>query len=179
MKKLLLFILTVVVLSGCGKVDTLSCSGERTVNGITSSTKYVVDHKDNDIKKISIVYEYKSNNVDGVNTGTDGTTSDDNKDNDGIMGGEVLDVLDDVIGNVTDGILDIAGIKTRHNSRFGTYTNINGFTSDVDVDLDNDYRVKYVYDLTKLSDSDVSNLGITRDYNTYKNTITNRGLTCK
>ena len=36
-----------------------------------------------------------------------------------------------------------------------------------------------VYDLNTLSDNDINNLGINRDLNTFKTTLTNRGLTCK
>ena len=87
--------------------------------------------------------------------------------------------LDDVVDGITDGIIDISGIKTRHDSKFGTYTNIKGFTSDVNVNDDTNYKVIYTYDLNTLSDNDINNLGINRDLNTFKTTLTNRGLTCK
>ena len=61
----------------------------------------------------------------------------------------------------------------------GTYTNIKGFTSDVNVNDDTNYKVIYTYDLNTLSDNDINNLGINRDLNTFKTTLTNRGLTCK
>lgn len=165
MKKVLLLIAVVAVLSGCGTNDKLTCTYDNTVGDVTSKTEYVIEYRNNNIKKIKATYDYKSNHVDGVGTGTDGTTSDkdDNKDNDGI----------------TDGIIDISGIKTRHDSKFGTYTNIKGFTSDVNVNDDTNYKVIYTYDLNTLSDNDINNLGINRDLNTFKTTLTNRGLTCK
>ena len=181
MKKILLIIAVITILSGCGTNDSLTCSVDNTVNNITSKTNYVIDYKDNDIKMIKLTYDYKSNNnTDGVGTGTDGTTSDDgNSTNDGTIGGVVGKALDDVVDTTVDGILDISGIKTRHTSKFGTYTNINGFTSDVNIDDDTNYKVIYTYDLSKLSDSDITNLGISRDFNNFKTTLTNRGLTCK
>ena len=33
--------------------------------------------------------------------------------------------------------------------------------------------------LNTLSDNDINNLGINRDLNAFKTTLTNRGLTCK
>ena len=44
---------------------------------------------------------------------------------------------------------------------------------------DTNYKVIYTYDLNTLSDKDINNLGINRDLNTFKTTLTNRGLTCK
>ena len=176
MKKVLLLIAVVAVLSGCGTNDKLTCTYDNTVGDVTSKTEYVIEYRNNNIKKIKATYDYKSNHVDGVGTGTDGTTSDkdDNKDNDGILGGTVGSVLDDVVDGITDGIIDISGIKTRHDSKFGTYTNIKGFTSDVNVNDDTNYKVIYTYDLNTLSDNDIN-----RDLNTFKTTLTNRGLTCK
>lgn len=181
MKKILLLIAIVAILSGCGTNEELTCTYDNTVNDITSKTEYIIDYKDDDIKKIMITYDYKSNHVDGVGTGTDATTSDDdnNTDNDGVIGGTVGAVLDDVVDTVTDGILDISGIKTRHTSKFGTYTNIKGFTSDVNINDDSNYKVTYTYDLNKLSDTDINNIGISRDFDTFKNSLTSRGLTCK
>lgn len=179
MKKIILLALIIAVLSGCGTNDKITCTTTNTVGNLTSSTKYSIDYRNNEIKKIVLTYDYKETKKDGVGTGTDGTTSDEDNTGDGIIGGVAGKALDDVIDTTTDGILDIAGIKTRHNSRFGTYTNINGFTSDVNIDNAENYKITYTYDLTKLSDTDITTLGIDRDYTAYKNTLTNRGLTCK
>ena len=113
MKKVLLLIAVVAVLSGCGTNDKLTCTYDNTVGDVTSKTEYVIEYRNNNIKKIKATYDYKSNHVDGVGTGTDGTTNDkdDNKDNDGILGGTVGSVLDDVVDGITDGIIDISGIK--------------------------------------------------------------------
>lgn len=180
MKKALLVVALIAVLSGCTtNTKTLTCTGENTSGNITSKTKYIIDYDDNEVKKIMVTYDYRDNHTDGVGTGTDGTTSDTDLDDDGIIDGVVGEALDDVVTIVTDTILDIAGIKTRHNTRFGTYTNTEGFTTMIDSDNDNDYKVTYTYDLTKLSDTDITSFGINRDFNTLKDTYTSRGLTCK
>lgn len=195
MKKALIILIAVVALSGCGTNEMTTCTNETKVGNITSKTVYTVEHKDNDVKKIMITYEYNDNHTDGVGTGTDGTTKDkiadeednaketnENKtktDNDGLIGGVAKEALDDIVTGIADGIIDIAGIKESHNTKFGTYTRLEGFTRTVDVDNTNDYKVTYTYDLTKLSDTDITALGVNKNYNTLKQSYIDRGLTCK
>lgn len=179
MKKALLIIAVIAVLSGCGTTETLTCTTNNTVGTLTSKSTYKIDYMNNEVKKLTVTYEYNDNHTDGVGTGTDGTTEDTDTDNDGIIDGVVGEALDDVVTGVSDGILDIAGIKSRHNARFGTYTNTEGFMTKIDNDNDKDYKVTYTYDLSKLSDTDLAAFGIDRDFNTQKTTYTNRGLTCK
>lgn len=195
MKKALIILIAVVALSGCGTNEMTTCTNETKVGNITSKTVYTVEHKDNDVKKIMITYEYNDNHTDGVGTGTDGTTKDkiadeednpketnENKtktDNDGLIGGAAKEALDDIVTGIADGIIDIAGIKESHNTKFGTYTRVEGFTRTVDVDNTNDYKVTYTYDLTKLSDTDITALGVNKNYNTLKQSYIDRGLTCK
>ena len=179
MKKALLIIAIIAILSGCGTNETLTCTTSNTVDNLTSNTTYMIEYKGNDVKMLTVTYDYSDDHVDGVGTGTDGTTEDDDTDTDGIVDGVVGEALDDVVTGVTNGILDIAGIKTRHNEMFGDYTNTEGFMTDIDLDNDTDYRVTYTYDLTKLSDEDITTFGIDKDINTLRTTYTNRGLTCK
>ncbi len=179
MKKFFIVIAIIAILSGCGTNDMLVCTTDNTAFGMTSSTKYVIDYKDNDIKKITLTYDYKSSNTDGVNTGTDGTTNDDNTNTDGVISGVIGKGLDDVVDEVVDGIIDLADIRTRHNSRFGTYRDIDGFTSEVNVNDDNAYKVTYTYDLSRLTDNNISTFGISSDLNTFRNSLTSRGMTCK
>lgn len=183
MKKTLLIIAVIAILSGCrmnnAKDEILICKANNTIGNITSNTTYKIDYMNNDVKKVTVTYDYRDNHVDGVDTGTDGTTDDTDPDDDGIVDGVVGEALDDVVTGITDGILDMAGIRTRHNSRFGTYTNTDGFMTNIDSDNDTDYRITYTYDLTKLSDSDLSIFGIDRDIDTIRSNYEDRGLTCK
>ena len=206
MKKALIIIAVVAILSGCGANDTLTCTTDNTVGNITSRTTYVIEYQGNDVKRIVTTYDYRDDHVDGVGTGTDGTTEDSdtndgrvttnngdtddrndtdgvidnsNADDDGVIDGVVGEALDDVVDGVVDTVLDIGGIKTRHNTRFGTYTNTEGFTTKIDSDNANDYKVTYTYDLTKLSDDDITTFGIDRDFDTMRTTYTSRGMTCK
>ena len=48
MKKALLIIAVIAVLSGCGTNDSLTCSTENTLGNISSSTTYKIDYRDND-----------------------------------------------------------------------------------------------------------------------------------
>lgn len=179
MKKTLLVLAVLLVLSGCGTNDTLTCTSDNTMGNITSTTTYVIEYKNDDVKKIMATYSYNDNHMDGVDTGTDGTTEDTDTDDDGIIDGVVGDAIDDVISDTYDGILDIVGIKNRHNDRFSTYTDIEGFNTKIDVDNDTDYEITYTYDLSKLTDDDITSLGIDRNYNTLRDSYTNRGMTCK
>ena len=181
MKKTLLIIAVIAVLSGCGTNDTLTCTTENSLGEISSYTTYKIDYKNNDVKKLTVTYEYKDGHTDGMGTGTDGTTEDNDVlgETDGITGGVVGEVLDDVVDGVTDTILTLSDIRTRHNNKFGTYTNTPGFMTSIDTDDDNDYKITYTYDLSKLSDTDITSFGISRDYDTLSSIYTNRGLTCK
>lgn len=181
MKKALLIIAVIAVLSGCGTTETLTCTSSNTVGNITSNTTYMVEYQGNDVKMLTVTYDYNDDHVDGVGTGTDGTTEDEDTatEDDGIVDGVVGEALDDVVSGVADGILDIAGIRNRHNTRFGTYTNTEGFSTMIDSDNDTDYKVTYTYDLNKLSDTDITTFGISRNINSLRTSYTKRGMTCK
>lgn len=181
MKKALLIIAVIAVLSGCGTNETLTCTSTNTVGNMTSNTKYMIEYNGNDVKMLTVTYDYRDRHVDGVGTGTDGTTDDDatDTDDDGIVDGVVGEALDDVVSGIANGILDIAGIRTRHDARFGSYANTEGFTTTIDSDNDMDYKVTYTYDLDKLSDTDITTFGISRDFKTLRNGYTDRGMTCK
>ncbi len=216
MKKVLLIMAVIAVLSGCGNREMLTCTTDNTLAGITSTTTYNIEYAGTDVKKVTATYKYSNGHVDGVNTGTDGSTEDkgttgngtnttgtgatgngtgttgtgttdtgtpgvieDNDGADGIIGGVTGEVLDDVVSFTTDSILDMAGIRTRHNARFGTYTNTDGFTTAIDTNDDNNYKVTYTYDLDRLSDDDINGFGMSKDYDTLRSMLTGRGLTCK
>lgn len=54
MKKVLLLIAVVAVLSGCGTNDKLTCTYDNTVGDVTSKTEYVIEYRNNNIKKIKL-----------------------------------------------------------------------------------------------------------------------------
>ena len=54
MKKVLLLIAVVAVLSGCGTNDKLTCTYDNTVGDVTSKTEYVIEYRNNNIKKIRL-----------------------------------------------------------------------------------------------------------------------------
>ena len=59
------------------------------------------------------------------------------------------------------------------------YSNITGFTSNVENNTNNSYKVVYDLDLTKISDDDIGKFNVDRSYTTLKDNYTNQGLTCK
>lgn len=117
--------------------------------------------------------------MDGVGTGTDGTTNDTQIDDDGIIDGVVGSAIDTIIGATTDVILDIAGLRDRHNTVQNTYGNINGFSVQNTTDEDSHYRVTYVIDFDKISDDDLATLNLDRNSDTLRNNYTSQGFTCK
>ena len=188
MKKLL-GILTIIVfgLTGCGAgvSNTMSCTYENTDGNLTSKMSYKIDYQGDEVKKLRITYNYHydnpaaSSDMDGVGTGTDGTTNDTQIDNDGIIDGVVGSAIDSLINGITGTILDISGLRDRHATVQSTYGGINGFavqnTSDVG---DNDYTVTYIIDYDNISDNDLNILALSRDINILKSNYENQGFTC-
>lgn len=117
--------------------------------------------------------------TDGVGTGTDGTTSDTNIDDDGIVDGVVGSVIDTIVGGVTGVILDSAGLRDRHNNVQNTYGNVNGFSVQNTNDTNNNYRVTYVIDYDTITDADLARFNLSRDFNSLRTTYVNQGFTCK
>lgn len=180
MKRIFLVVVALFLLSGCGKTETLTCTTDNTVGTLTSKTTYTISHMNNKVSMIKVTYDYSDNHIDGVNTGTDGTTEDDDTiEDDGVIGGVVGETLDDVVTGISDTVLDITGVKDMHNTRYNTYNTMEGFTRSIDTDNDNNYKITYTYDLKKLSDNDLTTLGISKDLSALKSTYTNRGLTCR
>lgn len=181
MKKILLLLVAILIVSGCTTSpmeEKLYCESITTSGDLTTKTSYDITYMDNDVKSTKIIYEYSQivdNTEDGVGTGTDGTTEDDDTKNDGIVDGKVGDAVDDV----TDAILDLAGIKTMYTNRLNEYGEINGFKGIVDENEQNKYKVTYEIDFTKISDDDLSKFNLSRNYDNLKKSLEDQGLTCK
>ena len=133
MRKLFFAFLALLIMSGCsGDMSNLSCSNTTTSNGITTKTKYDIDYRKEDVKKLVITYEYVQDNInnatannntdstanndtsrnatdnttrekkDGVNSDTDGVS--DKKDSNGNLKSD--DVVDGVVGDAIDSTID-------------------------------------------------------------------------
>lgn len=191
MKKILLGLSIIALLSGCGEEEMMmTCTRETTNNGLTSGTEYLVTYNDDEVTHVRITYNYNQDTqTDGVGTGTDGTTIDgkesranddqtdgvieNNTDTDGIVDG----VVGDVIGGVYNTILDLSGIRDMHTNQMNN--DIAGFTTTVEDNTANSYKVVYDLDLTKISDDDIDRFNVDRSYTTLRNNYTTQGLTCK
>lgn len=180
MKKIILCLSIVSLLSGCGEEEMMmTCTSENEYNGLTSGTEYQVTYTGDEVTKVRIIYNYNQDTkTDGVGTGTDGTTADDTTENDGIIDGVVGDVTNDIIGGIYDTVLDLSGLRDRHTNQINN-TNIEGFTSRVENNTNTSYKVVYDLDLTKITDDDIGRFNVDRSYKTLKNNYTNQGLTCK
>lgn len=192
MKKfLILSLVGVFMLTGCGAgaSKTMSCTYKNTTGNITTNMKYDIDYEDKEVKKVRITYDYmQDTRVDsdndgkkdtpGVGTGTDGTTNDTQQNKDGIIDGVVGNAIDQIVGGVTDTILDIAGLKDRHATVQNRYGNIQGFSVQNTTETNNNYKVTYVIDYDTISDTDLKTLNLSRDINTLEDYYTSQGYTC-
>jgi len=179
MKKALLIIAVIAVLSGCGTNDTLTCTTSNTVGNLTSTSTYMVEYSGNDVKMLTVTYDYRDNHVDGVGTGTDGTTNDTHIDDDGVVDGVVGSVIDTIVGGVTGIILDSAGLRDRHADVQNTYGNVNGFSVQNTNDANDNYTVTYVIDYDTISDADLAGFNLTRSLDDMRTNYVNQGFTCK
>lgn len=183
--------LALLSLSACSLngEEKLTCTNEREVGDTTTNIKYEINHKNNDIKKMTIIYDYnnKSNNaktkIDGTDADTDGITEtkEDANDNlsDKVIDGVVGDTVDTILGPITDTIADLSKVKQRHNFVQTNYKDIEGFTYVVDNDEDSHYKIKYEVDFTKISNADLSKLGYTKDLEKARSDYEDQGFTCK
>ena len=192
MKKLFIFFTVLFLVSGCDNADTksLSCSSVNDQNGITTKTKYDFKYLNDEVKYVTITYDYirndKNDTVDGVNADTDGLDEnrDNNNNNNGLSSNEVVDgvvgdAIDETVNTVTDTILDISGIRNTFENQMSIYDGIEGFSYEVDTDSDDEYRVIYEIDMDKISDDDLARFDIDRNFTNSRNNYENLGYTCK
>lgn len=225
MKKLFcLSFMSILLLTGCGATETLSCTYQDTNDTMQTRIHYDIDHQDEEVKKVRITYDYNfntnngtgtdartrtntgngnnsitgtdtttgngnttgngttrenANQIDGVGTGTDGTTNDTQFDKDGVVDGVVGSVIDTIVGGVTSIILDSAGLRDRHNTVQNTYGNVNGFSVQNTNDANDNYSVTYVIDYDTITDNDLARFNLSRDFDDLRSTYVNQGFTCK
>lgn len=126
MKKLFILSFTsILLLTGCGATETLSCSYENTANNGSTKIKYDIDHENDEIKKVRITYDYNfdtdndaNDDNNDVNNGNNTGTNDDTNANDARTRN-----LDD---NNTTGTADINGNNNNNNGN----DNITGYNND-------------------------------------------------
>lgn len=197
MKKLLMVLAILFIMSGCGeKANMMSCRSTTTANGVTTDTTYDIDYVDDEVKYVTITYDYNqdmseaddnnaNDDVDGVNSDTDGLEEDNdssrNADTDAedVVDGVVGEAIDDAVDGVRETILDIAGIKNRYENQLSTYDNMEGFSYDVDVDSNTQYKVIYKIDMSKISDSDLATFNIGRNVSDIRDNYEGLGYSCK
>ena len=193
MKKLFIFFGILFLVSGCdnSETKTLSCSSSNDQNGITTKTRYDFKYLNDEVKHVTITYDYSRNNtnndVDGLDADTDGL--DENRDNnngnnadlssDDVVDGVVGDAIDETVDTVTDTILDIAGIRNNLENQMATYDGIEGFSYEVDTDSNDKYRVIYEIDMDKISDDDLARFDIDRNFTNSRDNYEDLGYTCR
>lgn len=85
MKKLfILSFASILLLTGCGATETLSCTYKNTANNVTTKVSYDIDHEQDEIKKVRITYDYDFDNDDMNNNNTN--NNDTNGNNNGNNG---------------------------------------------------------------------------------------------
>ena len=192
MKKLLISLSVLLLVSGCGNEEkSLSCTQTSESNGLTTNTKYDIEYENDKVKYITITYDYtqntnnnNDNKEDGQNAETDGLTEDNTNNNESLDSNDVVDgVVGDTIDSTIDGIketiLDLAGIKNNYQNQMNTYDNIEGFSYSIDTDNDNEYKIIYKIDMDKISDNDLDRFDLRRDFSEIKTNYENLGYTCK
>ena len=157
---------------------TTNNNNNNNTNNNNNNTTNNTTNNDNNVNNTT------TNNNSRTNDNTAGdidTSSNDDNDIDGddIVDGVVGDAIDTTIGAVTDTILDISGIRDTYTNQINSYGNISGFTSRVDVDNDNEYKVVYEIDMDTISDNDLARFNVDRDLNTLRDMYEAQGLTCK
>lgn len=203
MKKSILVLSTIFVtvfITGCSLtgMETYSCTSTSTsADGLTTKITYDITHSNDTVDMVKITYDYRQedtdenedstmlsntiervvgDDVDGLNADTDGNSD---TDNDEVIDGVVGDTLDAIINGVTDTIVDIAGLKDRHNVVSDRYGDLEGVTINVEDSDDDSYKVVYDIDMAKISDDDLDIFNLDRSFETLKGNYNSLGLMCK
>ena len=137
MKKLfVLSFASVLLLTGCGATETLSCSYRTDANNGSTKVTYDIDHEANEIKKVRITYNYdfdnnnnNDNNNDGTNNGgNNARNAGDYSTNDAVLNG--TDGTNDDDMDDTGNVNGTTGMNGANNGNTGTNgTNGNGITT--------------------------------------------------
>ena len=140
MKKMfILSCASILMLTGCGATETLSCSFVNNAANGTTKVTYDIDHQEDEIKKVRVTYNYDfDNNNNGNNSGTtdgnnDGTT-------DGTTARDMTRDIDDTNTNDMNDTADLDGTADNNNNGSignnnatgdgNANNNITGYTND-------------------------------------------------
>ena len=127
MKKLfILSFASILMLTGCGATETLSCSYQNTANNGSTKIKYDIDHEEDEIKKVRITYDYNFTMNNDNNTGTDAGTDARTRTTDSNNGnGTNDDVTADLDGNNAGNTNGTTDNNNGGNNGMTTYNNDN------------------------------------------------------
>lgn len=188
MKKILVCLSILLLMSGCdNETKDLSCTSTNETGGVKATTTYNIKYKDDEIKYVTIIYDYNqitTNTTDGINADTDGTTENEDTNNqdttsDNVIDGVVGDAIDTTIDGVKNTILDLAGIKRTVQNQMNTFDNIDGLSYKVDIDTDNEYKITYEIDMDKVNDEDLARFDVSKDFSDTKTNYKDLGYTCE
>ena len=128
MKKLfILSFASILMLTGCGATETLSCTYKTDATNGSTKVSYDIDHEQDEIKKVRITYDYNFNNTNGDNNNTGGSVDNRTRNT---TGGNNGMTDDNSTKNTTEDIEtnNAAGNNTGSNAN-GTTGNSNASTS--------------------------------------------------
>ena len=131
MKKLfVLSFASILLLTGCGATETLSCSYINNAENGNTKVTYDIDHEDEEIKKVRITYKY---NFENSNNGTNDT----NVTNNARVGGNTDTTNgNDTNMNTDNDDTDITAGNNNKNHTDGVGTGTDGTTNDTHYDDD-------------------------------------------
>lgn len=126
MKKLfVLSFASILLLTGCGATETMSCSYSTDANNGSTKVTYDIDHEGDEIKKVRITYNYDFDNNNGDN-GNNGTTNNgDNTDTNVGDNDNAEGVFTDEGTGVVDGSTDTNNSGNNNNTNTGNNTTRN------------------------------------------------------
>ena len=174
MKKLLVSLFIIFLMSGCGNNKIIKCTTNKNINSFSNDAEAKIEYQNDDVKFVTITYDYNqndnsvtgnatitttdnngttttttTNNNDGVNADTDSLTTDNDKTNDGnTSNNEVIDgAVGDTIDTIINGVTDtILDIAGIKNSYESQLSTYDGIEGfSYKVDVDNDNEYKVIY----------------------------------
>ena len=142
MKKLFIMsFASILLLTGCGATETLSCTYETDATNGTTTVSYDIDHEGEEVKKVRITYDYDfDNNNNNLTRDINGITSGNNNNNNNTPTDNNADMNSAVNNNDANGNDNNNNTTTYNNDNKehtdGVGTGTDGTTSDTHMDKD-------------------------------------------